>query len=76
MGTWQGAGTSAYFAGDIDNVAVYPVALSAAQVQAHYVKGIAAPPNPLPTAEFTSPPTNLTVAFTDTSTDPDGTITG
>ena len=74
LGSWQGAGASSYFAGDIDNVAVYPVALSAAQVQAHYQAGTALPNVP-PTAEFTHTVTDLSVAFTDTSTDPDGTIT-
>jgi hypothetical protein len=33
---WSGAGTSPYLAGNIDNAAVYPIALSAAQVSAHY----------------------------------------
>ena len=33
---WSGAGTSPYLAGNIDNPAVYPVALTASQVSAHY----------------------------------------
>jgi hypothetical protein len=33
---WSGAGSSPYLAGNIDNPAVYPIALSASQVAAHY----------------------------------------
>jgi hypothetical protein len=39
MGSWNG---SEYYAGRIDEVAVYGKALSAAQVQAHYAKGTVA----------------------------------
>ena len=34
VGSWPAAGTSAYFNGDIDNVAIYHHALTAAQVAA------------------------------------------
>jgi len=36
---WPGAATSSFFSGSIDNAAIYPVALTAAQVQAHYAAG-------------------------------------
>ncbi|MGO4803930.1 LamG-like jellyroll fold domain-containing protein [Arthrobacter sp. 2MCAF15] len=36
---WPGAATSSFFAGSIDNAAVYPTALTAAQAQAHYAAG-------------------------------------
>lgn len=65
-----GAASSDYFRGSIDEVAVYPVPLSAAQVANHYMVGSALPPAP-PTADFTVDPANgtvpLTVAFTDQS---------
>jgi hypothetical protein len=34
-----GSSASGYFPGDVDEVAVYPVALTAAQVGAHYAAG-------------------------------------
>jgi PKD repeat protein len=65
-----GAASSDYFRGSIDEVAVYPVPLSAAQVANHYMVGSTLPPAP-PTADFTVDPatgtTPLTVAFTDQS---------
>ena len=77
MGSWPNAGSSAYFSGDIDNVAIYPVALSAAQVQAHHAAGTGAPVNQPPVAAFTHSVSNLTASFNaGSSDDPDGTITG
>ncbi|MBE7188961.1 PKD domain-containing protein, partial [Jatrophihabitans endophyticus] len=73
---WPSQPSSNYFAGTIDEAAVYPTALSAAQVTAHYnaspsVQATAKPP----VAAFTSNPTNLKVAFDGTgSTAPSGTI--
>jgi PKD repeat protein len=65
-----GAASSDYFRGSIDEVAVYPVPLSATQVANHYAVGSAVPPAP-PTADFTVNPASgtvpLTVAFTDQS---------
>ncbi len=65
-----GAASSDYFRGSIDEVAFYPVALSATQVANHYAVGSAVPPAP-PTADFTLAPATgtapLTVAFTDQS---------
>ena len=36
---WPGAATNSFFAGSVDNAAVYPTALTAAQVQAHFNAG-------------------------------------
>lgn len=36
---WPGAATDSFFSGSIDNAAVYPVALTAGQVKAHYAAG-------------------------------------
>ena len=55
-----------------------PVTLSLLDLAAQTVSGDPPPPPPPnvpPTAEFTHTVTDLSVAFTDTSTDPDGTIT-
>jgi PKD repeat protein len=74
LGSWPSAPTSAYFAGTIDDVAVYPRALSAAEVQNHFARGQGQVPNEPPTANFTFAADNLAVRFTGTSTDSDGTI--
>jgi len=73
---WFGA-NSEYIAATVDEVAVYPAALSADRVLAHYrASSVApAPANQAPTASFTATPTNLAVAYDATaSSDPDGTI--
>ena len=63
-----------YFNGKIDEVAVYPTALTPAQVQAHY-RASGADVNAAPTASFTATPNGATVAVDATaSTDPDGTV--
>ena len=49
--SWPSRSTSDYFAGTIDEVAVYPRVLSAAQVASHYTGATAG--NSLPTAAFT-----------------------
>ncbi|MDT4928025.1 MAG: hypothetical protein QOF92_892 [Pseudonocardiales bacterium] len=65
-----------YFAGTLDEAAVYNSELTVAQVRAHY-EASPASVNALPTAAFTSTPTGATVAFNGTgSSDPDGTIAG
>jgi PKD repeat protein len=70
-------GSSAYFAGTIDDVAVYSAALTPAQVADHYVRGGGQAPTTPPTAAFTATSNGLAVAFDgSTSTDPDGTIAG
>jgi PKD repeat protein len=69
--SWSG---SNYFSGLVDEVAVYPSALSAYEVAAHHAVGTGAPlPNRPPTARFTHTEDVLTVAVDGSgSTDPDG----
>ncbi len=69
---WNANG--AFFAGTIDEAAVYYSELTSAQVAAHYrASGAAVATNHAPTASFTSTPTNLSVAFDGSgSSDPDG----
>ena len=66
-----GNASSDYFRGSIDEVAVYPTALSATQVANHYAIGSARAATP-PSAAFAANPTSgdapLTVAFSDLST--------
>ncbi|WP_230116010.1 PKD domain-containing protein, partial [Microbacterium foliorum] len=61
---WPNAPTSASFAGGIDEFAVYPDALSAAQVAQHYATGMGFK---APTASFTTAATDLSLAFTGTA---------
>jgi PKD repeat protein len=69
--------TSGNFNGVLDEVAVYPTALSAAAVQKHYDIGFGNAVNQPPTASFTAVPTGLDVALNAAaSTDPDGTVDG
>lgn len=72
--TW--GSTSQYFAGSVDEVAVYPTVLTPAQVAGHHSLGSGqGPANAAPTAAFTAEATALSVAFDATgSTDPDGTV--
>jgi hypothetical protein len=71
--TW--GGTAPYFAGTIDEVAVYSAPLTDAQVEQHHTLGLGTAPNVLPTASFTAGVTDLAVAFDATaSADSDGTI--
>ncbi|WP_409329157.1 PKD domain-containing protein [Trujillonella humicola] len=74
MATGTGA---AWFNGRIDEVAVYPRALTAAQVAAHETTGrTGAPPNVVPTAAFTVSSTDLAAAFdASASADVDGRVT-
>ena len=73
---WPSA-SSAYFSGAIDEVAVYPSALTAQQVENNYQLGTTgALPNQPPTAAFTSSVDELTASFDGSgSSDPDGSIT-
>ena len=74
---WPSRPTGNSFAGSLDEVAVYPTALSAQAVTAHWDRGRGVVPNQAPTAAFTSTATNLTVAVDAAgSTDADGTISG
>ncbi|QHT54781.1 PKD domain-containing protein [Cellulomonas sp. H30R-01] len=73
--TW---GPQAWFAGTIDEVAVYSSVLDAQTVTNHYALGKTGQlPNQPPVGAFTSTPTDLAVAFDATgSTDSDGTVAG
>ena len=66
-----GSSSTDYFDGAVDEVAVYPAALSASRVAAHFAAA-SGPPPPPPTAAFsanlTSGPAPLAVTFTDQST--------
>ncbi|NHB84223.1 PKD domain-containing protein [Tessaracoccus sp. HDW20] len=66
-------GSSDYFNGVIDDVAVYSSALSAARVSAHF-GAAGGSVNQLPTAEFVSAKQDRRVTFSGTGTDIDGTI--
>jgi PKD repeat protein len=76
LSRWSPRPTSAYFAGDLDEVAIYPAVLSAAQVQNHFTAGTTGTPaNAAPTASFTATTNGLGVALDGSgSSDPDGTI--
>ena len=70
--TW--GSSSSYFNGNIDEVAVYPTALSPARVAAHYAAGTG-PSNVAPVASFTKACTNLVCGFDGSgSSDPDGSV--
>ncbi|WP_052460932.1 PKD domain-containing protein [Microbacterium gorillae] len=60
IGSWPSAPSSQWFTGAIDDVAIYPQALTADQVMAHYAIGRNLQ---LPTAAFTPTATDLSVAF-------------
>jgi PKD repeat protein len=73
---WNLRPTSRYFAGQIDEVAVYGAPLTPAQVARHHALGKGTgTPNAAPVASFTASPSNLTLAVDGSaSSDPDGTI--
>ena len=72
--TWSGS-TSPYFAGSIDEAAVYATVLSADAVRAAYTAGGGTVANADPTAAFASSSAGLKATFDGTgSTDSDGTI--
>lgn len=72
--TW-GGNTSNYFAGKLDEVAVYSSNLTAAQIQDHYLKGGGQLPNVNPTAAFDFDVAKDVVSFDGTtSSDSDGSI--
>lgn len=73
---WANRPVSDYFNGTIDEAAVYPRALTAAEVAQHYAVGsTGTTPNQAPTASFTATATPLSVAVNGSaSTDVDGTI--
>jgi PKD repeat protein len=70
--TW---GPQPYFAGLIDEVAVYPAALSAQAVASHYSLGVGAAANAAPVSSFAAAASELVVAFDGSgSSDADGTV--
>ena len=73
---WANRPLSDYFNGTIDEAAVYPRALTAAEVAQNYAVGTTGTtPNQAPTASFTATTSPLSVAVDATaSTDVDGTI--
>ena len=78
---WVNRGSSDYFAGQVDDVAIYPTALTLTQVRDHYSKsgrsaGVPpAPANAAPVASFTTSCTERVCAFDGSaSADPDGTV--
>ncbi|MET0887154.1 MAG: PKD domain-containing protein [Mycetocola sp.] len=76
LSNWSSRPSSDYFAGTIDEPAVYVGELSASEIAAHYTAGTSgAAGNQAPTAAYTFTPTNLSVAFDGrSSSDVDGTI--
>ncbi|MGS0685683.1 PKD domain-containing protein [Nakamurella sp. GG22] len=62
LGSWPSRPTSDYFAGSIDDVSVFPVQLSGAQV-ANFKSLASGGASAAPTAAFTATPNDLTVAF-------------
>src|SRR3954453_21383926 len=60
--TW-GGNSSNYFAGSIDEVAVYSSALSTSDVVSHFKAGGGSLPNQAPAAAFTSSSTGLKASF-------------
>ena len=74
LASWPNAGSSSYLNGTLDDVAIYPTALTAAQVQAHHATGIGAP-NADPVAAFSTSCVEGACSFdAAASSDPDGTI--
>jgi PKD repeat protein len=77
LANWTNRPTSNYFAGTLDEVAVYPTVLPAAAVTQHYQLGSVTAPNQTPVADFSSSVNNLAVSFNGSaSADPDGSIAG
>jgi PKD repeat protein len=73
--SWPSAPTSTALAGTIDDVAIYPTALSAGAIQQHSQLGGGTAVNQSPTASFSSSVSNLAVSFNGSaSSDPDGSI--
>ncbi|MFT3970690.1 MAG: PKD domain-containing protein [Micropruina sp.] len=71
---WSGA-TSKYFAGSLDEAAVYPTALSENDIRAHYTASGRTAPNRAPVAAYTFTRSFQTVNVdASTSTDPDGAL--
>ncbi|WP_051684390.1 PKD domain-containing protein [Blastococcus sp. URHD0036] len=74
---WQNAPASGNLAGSIDEVAVYPFALTPAQVAQHYGLATGGAVNASPTASFTATAAQLAVTVDGSaSSDSDGTVAG
>ncbi len=74
---WPSQPASNFLNGSIDEVAIYPTALTAAQVTKQYQDAVSPPTNQPPVASFTSNCSGLSCTFDATaSSDPSGTITG
>ena len=77
---WPSRPPTRNFIGSVDEVAIYPTALTAGQVQAQYVLGTTGAGgggNQPPTASFTSSTSGLTASVNGSaSSDPDGSIAG
>ena len=77
LSNWPTAPTTPFLNGDLDEVAIYKRALSAAEVAGHYASGTGVePPNVAPQSSFTWVADGLSVDFESTATDDDGTVTG
>ncbi len=78
LGGWPSAPSTANFIGGVDEVAIYPTALTAAQISAQYAaRNGGAVPNQAPTASFSHTTSGLIASFdAGGSSDPDGTIVG
>jgi len=76
---WPSRPPTRNFIGSVDEIAVYPTALTAAQVQAQYVLGTTGAGgggNQSPSASFTTSTSGLTASVNaSASSDPDGSIT-
>ncbi len=72
---WDARPSSDYFAGSLDEAAVYSRVLGAAEISEHFTKGAGVAANQPPTANFTWEVTSdLEVSFNDDSSDADGSI--
>ena len=75
LSSWPAAPTREAITASLDEIAVYPTALSAGRVQAHYVaSGRGGTPNDPPTASFSYTADLNTASFTGVGTDTDGQI--
>jgi PKD repeat protein len=75
LANWANRGTSDYLAGSIDEVAIYPTALTGTQIAQHYSRGLGGDGNLVPTAAFSSSANRLVASFdASQSSDGDGTI--
>jgi PKD repeat protein len=73
---WPSAPSTVNFIGSVDEVAIYPTALTASQIQSLYAaRNGGVVPNQPPQAAFTSSTAGLTASFdAGSSSDPDGTV--